>query len=405
MSSSSTCAPTSLVPPTVLAAWAYVPKINTFFSSLANAPAPPSLEDQLANLLGNEDEGLLWEAESGGLTVSEPSPTKVDVYVQPLVELDLNWQAAIWAEAAEQRSVELTVEQEEILMREQATLIAQRTAKGRAAGILPPAPEPVAGPSGVNAHEQVAAEMVKLSVAAKGSDYEGGSSSNSNKDEDDEELPQTPKRSKTVGSGGPLPAVEKRATKLVTPSKCRANKIIPSYVPPAKMTFSDMQLHNLLVLHRDNVVLDTNQGAGESVCGIKSKKTASAKARWQFKLHKGACNKCWADNDPEACVKGLGMATQDKSKDKGKGKATVPSHKQRASALGSKWPLKQSQNASRAQPPSWLTAITSRELITPQPSPSWQRPSIPPMASLSLLSDQDKEEAEDPSNSPIVPLH
>ncbi|KAG6880924.1 hypothetical protein C0992_002325, partial [Termitomyces sp. T32_za158] len=49
-------------------------------------------------------------------------------------------------------------------------------------------------------------------------------------EEDDEEiLPQTPKRSKTVGSGGPSPTVEKRATKSVTPSKRRADKIIPSY--------------------------------------------------------------------------------------------------------------------------------------------------------------------------------
>ncbi|KAG6892972.1 hypothetical protein C0992_011698, partial [Termitomyces sp. T32_za158] len=221
---------------------------------------------------------------------TELSPdSKVDVYVRPLVELDLDWQAAIWAEAAEQRSVELTAEQEEILMRERAALIAQRTAEGRAAGILPPASEPVAGPSGVNAPEPVAAETVKSAAVAEGSDYEGGSSDHSDKEEDDEEIiPQTPKRSKTVGSGGPSPTVEKRATKSVTPSKRRADKIIPSYAPPADTTFSDTQLRNLLALHHDDVVLDTNQGAGESVHGIKGKKTASAEARRQFKLRKGA---------------------------------------------------------------------------------------------------------------------
>ncbi|KAG6892324.1 hypothetical protein C0992_000917 [Termitomyces sp. T32_za158] len=126
----------SLVSPAVLATWAYVPKIDTFFSSLANvgpeadrwtivgamrvfekwlghrgkapevtwsreeelkawctawyaehvgevwlapfkanfAPASPLLEDQLANLLGNEGESLALEAESGGLTVSELPP-------------------------------------------------------------------------------------------------------------------------------------------------------------------------------------------------------------------------------------------------------------------------------------------------------------------------------------------
>ncbi|KAG6883253.1 hypothetical protein C0992_009312 [Termitomyces sp. T32_za158] len=354
---SSPSASTLLVSPAVLAAQAYVLKIDTFFSSLANvgleadqrtivgamrvfekwlghrgkapkvtwsqkeelrawctaqyaervgeAPAPPLLEDQLADLLGNEGKSLALEAESGGLTLwTELSPdSKVDVYVRPLVELDLNRQAAIWAEAAEQRSVELTAEQEEILMWEQAALITQRTAEGRAAGILPPAPEPVVGPSRVNAPKPVAAEAVKLTAVAEGSNYKGGSSGHSDKDkeEDDKEIPQTPKRSKTVGSGSPSPTVEKRATKLVTPSKRHADKVIPSYAPPAQTTFSNTQLRNLLVLHRDDVVLDTNQGVGEPVHGIKGKKTASAKARRQFKLRKGACDKCWADNNPEAC--------------------------------------------------------------------------------------------------------
>ncbi|KAG6894476.1 hypothetical protein C0992_005966, partial [Termitomyces sp. T32_za158] len=254
------------------------------------APTPPLLEDQLANLLGNEGKSLALEAASRGLTLwTELSPdSKVDVYVRPLVELDLDQQAAIWAEAAEQQSVELTAEQEEILMRERAALIAQRTAEGRAAGILPPASEPVAGPSGVNAPEPVAVETVKSAAVAEGSDYKGGSSGHSDEEEDDEDIPQTPKRSKTVGSGGPLPTVEKRATKSVTPSKRRADKIIPSYAPPTDTTFSNTQLRNLLALHHDDVVLDTDQGAGESVHGIKGKKTASAEARRRFKLRKGA---------------------------------------------------------------------------------------------------------------------
>ncbi|KAG6892643.1 hypothetical protein C0992_013135, partial [Termitomyces sp. T32_za158] len=58
--------------------------------------------------------------------------------------------------------------------------------------------------------------------------------------------------------------------------------------PPADTTFSDTQLRTPLVLRRDDVVLDTDQGAGELVHGIKGKKTASAEARQQFKLRKGA---------------------------------------------------------------------------------------------------------------------
>ncbi|KAG6873583.1 hypothetical protein C0992_008542 [Termitomyces sp. T32_za158] len=529
-SSSSTCAPPSLVPPAILATQVYVPKIDTFFSFLANvgseadrrtivgamrvfekwlghrgkapevtwsreeelkawctarytkhvgevwlapfeanfAPALPLLEDQLANLLGNEGKSLALEAESRGLTLwTELSPdSKVDVYVRPLVELDLDRQAAIWAEAAEQWSVELTVEQEEVLMQERAALIAQRTAEGRVAGILPPAPEPVAGPSGVNAPKPVAAKTVKSTAVAEGSDYEGGSSGHSNKDEeeDDKEIPQTPKRSKTIGSSSPSPTVEKRATKLVTPSKRRADKVIPSYAPPAKTTFSDTQLRNLLALCHNDIVLDTDQGAGELVHGIKGKKTASAKAWRQVAQgsgkHSGTSFLALELSDlsvtnagqttiqklvgflPPPCHvtnamlsnglvptpasslanaarltplfsvllrasgvlggEGLGSGTQDKSKDKGKGKATVTSHKRRASASGSEWPPKRSQKASRAQPPSRSTVTTSRELITPSPGPSQQRPSVLPVASLPFPSDQDKEEEEDPSNSPPI---
>ncbi|KAG6886367.1 hypothetical protein C0992_004351 [Termitomyces sp. T32_za158] len=406
--SSSTCAPPSLVPPAILAARAYVPKIDTFFSSLANVSpeadrwtivgamrvfekwlghrgkAPEVTwsreeelrawllrlpQDQLANLLGNEGKSLALEAESGGLTVSKPPP-------------------AIWAEAVEQQSVELTAAQEEVLMRERAALIAQYTAKGRAAGILPPGPEPVAGPSGLNAPEPVVAETVKSTAVAEGSDYEGGSSGHSDKDEeeDDQEIPQTPKRSKTVGSGGPLPTVEKRATKSVTPSKHHADKIIPSYAPPAETTFSDTQLRNLLALCHDDVVLDTDQGAGESVHGIKGKKTASAEARRQFKLRKGACNKCWADNDPEACW----FPT-----------AALPCYRCDALKRACTYSGVKSHERSKVDPIVQRT-FESWEPITPSLGPSRQRPSVLPVASLPLPSDQDKEEEEDPSNSPPI---
>ncbi|KAG6873572.1 hypothetical protein C0992_008564, partial [Termitomyces sp. T32_za158] len=294
------------------------------------------------------------------------------------------------AEAAEQRSVELTAEQEEVLMREQAALIAQRTAEGRAAGILPPTPEPVAGPSGVNAPEQVAAETVKLTAAAKGSDYKGGSSGNSNKDKDkdEKEIPQTLKRSKTIGSSSLLPAVEKMATKLVTPSKRHADKIIPSYALPAKTTFSNMQLRNLLALYCDNVMLDTDQGVGESVRRIKGKKTASAEARRQFKLRKGACNKCWADNNPEACW----FPT-----------AALPCYRCNALKRACTYSSVKSRKCGKVNPIVQRT-FESQEPITPPPSPSQQRPSVPPIASLPLPSDQDEEEAEDPFNSFSVAL-
>ncbi|KAG6893472.1 hypothetical protein C0992_009841, partial [Termitomyces sp. T32_za158] len=71
--------------------------------------------------------------------------------------------------------------------------------------------------------------------------------------------------------------------------------------PPTATTFTDAQLRNLLVPRRDEVVLDGNRRAGESVPGVKGKKTVSLTARRDFKLQKGSCDKCWADNDPEGC--------------------------------------------------------------------------------------------------------
>ncbi|KAG6893867.1 hypothetical protein C0992_008337, partial [Termitomyces sp. T32_za158] len=61
------------------------------------------------------------------------------------------------------------------------------------------------------------------------------------------------------------------------------------------------QLRNLLVPCRDEVVLDANRRAGESMPGLKGKKTVSLTARRDFKLQKGSCDKCWANNDPEGC--------------------------------------------------------------------------------------------------------
>ncbi|KAG6874341.1 hypothetical protein C0992_007871 [Termitomyces sp. T32_za158] len=67
------------------------------------------------------------------------------------------------------------------------------------------------------------------------------------------------------------------------------------------MTFTDAQLCNLLVPRWDEVVLDTNPKAGENVPGVKGKKTVSPAAHRDFKQWKGSCNKCWANNNPEAC--------------------------------------------------------------------------------------------------------
>ncbi|KAG6870766.1 hypothetical protein C0992_012508, partial [Termitomyces sp. T32_za158] len=100
--------------------------------------------------------------------------------------------------------------------------------------------------------------------------------------DDEDEAPATPKRVPTAGGSGRLPAVIKRASKSTTPSKRRTQKAVPQYEPPTATTFTDAQLRNLLVPRRDEVVLDGNRRAGESVPGVKGKKTVSLTARRDF---------------------------------------------------------------------------------------------------------------------------
>ncbi|KAG6887131.1 hypothetical protein C0992_000532 [Termitomyces sp. T32_za158] len=48
-------------------------------------------------------------------------------------------------------------------------------------------------------------------------------------------------------------------------------------------------------------IQDANCQAGENVPGLKGKKTVSLTAQRDFKLQKGSCNKCWADNNSKCC--------------------------------------------------------------------------------------------------------
>ncbi|KAG6892828.1 hypothetical protein C0992_012323, partial [Termitomyces sp. T32_za158] len=57
--------------------------------------------------------------------------------------------------------------------------------------------------------------------------------------------------------------------------------------PPTATTFTDAQLHNLLVPRQDEVVLNGNRSAGENVPGVKGKKTILLAARNDFKSRKG----------------------------------------------------------------------------------------------------------------------
>ncbi|KAG6871004.1 hypothetical protein C0992_011946 [Termitomyces sp. T32_za158] len=146
---SSPSASTSLISSAVLAAWAYVPKLDMFLASLANvglganqkmvvgtmkewcmaryvenagagwlapfeanfAPAPPLIDEQLTSLLADDGPFTLW---------TELSPdSKVAAYIKPLVQMDLAHQERQWAEAAAQSAAIMLAEQEAELLEEQ----------------------------------------------------------------------------------------------------------------------------------------------------------------------------------------------------------------------------------------------------------------------------------------------
>ncbi|KAG6894015.1 hypothetical protein C0992_007837 [Termitomyces sp. T32_za158] len=256
------------------------------------APAPPSIDKQLASLLVDDGPFTLW---------TELSPdSKVAAYVEPLVQMDLVHQERQWAEAATQSAAIMSAEQEAELLEERrvalAKFLAKHTADAWAAGFLE-AVEVGAATSGdavgtgEAAEEAAAAEPVDESEAPEDED-----------DADDEDkVPVTPKRVPTAGGSGCLPVVIKRASKSTTPSKRRTQKVVPQYEPPTATTFTDAQLRNLLVPHWDEVVLDNNRCAGENVLGVKGKKTVSLAAHDDCKACKRSCDKCWADNNPECC--------------------------------------------------------------------------------------------------------
>ncbi|KAG6875275.1 hypothetical protein C0992_004500 [Termitomyces sp. T32_za158] len=256
MSSLSARTPNFLVSPAVLVTQACIPKIDKFFASLANispeanwktikwlghwgkalevtwsreqelqdwcmawyvehageawlasfkanfAPTSPLLEDQLANLL---------EDESGGLT--------------------LDWQVCRWAEAAEQQSVELLVEEEQALLQERAALMASTVAAGQVAGFLPPetlaAGISTSGPSADTAAMVEVVEVPPVETLAVAAEEESAE-----EDADDEDVPSTPKRSKAIGRHNQAPMVGKRVSKSTTPSKRQSQKlekVVPQY--------------------------------------------------------------------------------------------------------------------------------------------------------------------------------
>ncbi|KNZ78615.1 hypothetical protein J132_11056 [Termitomyces sp. J132] len=66
-------------------------------------------------------------------------------------------------------------------------------------------------------------------------------------------------------------------------------------------TFTNKRLAMLLQWRRTTTVVDTGLGAGVKLDKAKGKVTVSLEKRQEYKCTQGACDNCWADNDPEGC--------------------------------------------------------------------------------------------------------
>ncbi|KAG6882649.1 hypothetical protein C0993_009737 [Termitomyces sp. T159_Od127] len=95
-----------------------------------------------------------------------------------------------------------------------------------------------------------------------------------------------------------LPAKKGSPTKLSSKHKgCPA----PRYEAPTQQDFSDKELARLLALRWAEAVVDMGVEAGVVLKETKEKVTVDLATRQVFKEERGACDKCWADNDSEGC--------------------------------------------------------------------------------------------------------
>ncbi|KAG5349245.1 hypothetical protein C0989_005036 [Termitomyces sp. Mn162] len=66
-------------------------------------------------------------------------------------------------------------------------------------------------------------------------------------------------------------------------------------------TFTDKRLAILLRWRKASTVVDMGMGAGVKLEKAKGKVMVSLEKQQEYKRTQGACNNCWADNDPEGC--------------------------------------------------------------------------------------------------------
>ncbi|KAG6895584.1 hypothetical protein C0993_009416 [Termitomyces sp. T159_Od127] len=85
------------------------------------------------------------------------------------------------------------------------------------------------------------------------------------------------------------------------PSAKHRGCLVLRYEAPMQQDFSDKKLAHLLALKWVEAVVDMGVEAGVVLKETKGKATVDLVMCQAFKEERGACDKCWVDNDPEGC--------------------------------------------------------------------------------------------------------
>ncbi|KAG6884180.1 hypothetical protein C0993_000601 [Termitomyces sp. T159_Od127] len=107
-------------------------------------------------------------------------------------------------------------------------------------------------------------------------------------------------RKAPMGGTKGLALLTKKGSPTKVASNCR-RRPAPRYKAPTQQDFSDKELACLLASRQAEAVVDTGVEAGVVLKKTKSKAIVDLAIHQAFKEERGACNKCWVDNNSEGC--------------------------------------------------------------------------------------------------------
>ncbi|KAG6875295.1 hypothetical protein C0993_009910, partial [Termitomyces sp. T159_Od127] len=225
------------------------------------APPAPSFDEELEALLAGEEPLVVSTAAKGKAAM-----------IAPLVEQDLQNQEQFWQDVARESMVDVQWRITNSLEAVALEGLGLGEATGAGEG-LQQRPEEEEGARETTPNTMAGAATGAASPAARKAPAGGA-------------------------KGLALPAKKGSPTK--PSSKCRGRPA-PRYKAPMQQDFSDKELACLLALRWAEAVVDTGVEARVVLKETKDKAMVDLATRQAFKEERGACDKCWADNDPEGC--------------------------------------------------------------------------------------------------------